>query len=267
MTTSDDNMLDLLTAYALGVLEAEEIAQVSALLAERPELRALLAELRATADHLPYALPEATPPPELRQRVLDHATGRAAARPQPASPGLLGRARTWIVSLGAVAAAATVAAVLGWSQVGAMRSELAQVRLEYATTVSQVAQVQTEITTARTELNAVQAQIAEARQVLASLQGNGGSGAILETRGGDTVLVAQLPPLQAGREYQVWRIQGTNAPVSAALFTVNAQGYGRINLPLGQQSLAGQIVAITDEPAGGSAGPTTQPLIAGSSGA
>ena len=76
MIVLTDDILDLLTAYALGALEPDEIAHVSALLAEHPELRATLAELRATADRLPYGLPEAVPAADLRQRVLERATGR-----------------------------------------------------------------------------------------------------------------------------------------------------------------------------------------------
>ena len=54
MTSPPDDILDLLTAYALGAITPDEIARVSALLDEQPELRATLAELRATADMLPY---------------------------------------------------------------------------------------------------------------------------------------------------------------------------------------------------------------------
>ena len=78
MTSPPDDILELLTAYALGVIEPDQIARVSALLDEQPELRAVLAELRATADLLPYGLPEAEPPADLRERVLDYATGRTS---------------------------------------------------------------------------------------------------------------------------------------------------------------------------------------------
>src|SRR5688500_15851762 len=105
MTPSDDETLDLLTAYALDALGPDEIAQVSSLLDERPELRATLAELRATANQLPYGLPEAIPAPELRQRVLDYATGRAPAHVPATSVRLAGRVRVWLLTLGGLAAA------------------------------------------------------------------------------------------------------------------------------------------------------------------
>jgi anti-sigma-K factor RskA len=250
MTALPDDILDLLAAYALGALEPDEIAQVSALLTERPELRAILAELRATADRLPYGLPEAVPAPELRQRVLDHATGRARA-PQPIATPTTGRTRAWIWSFTGVAMAALLFAAIGWAQLLSARNELAQ-------TQAQVAAMQG-------QLNQMQAQIAAAEKVIASLQGQSGSAAIVQTRASGTLLVAQLPPLSPGRVYQLWRIPGGAHPLSTGLFKVDQQGYGQIVLPPDQQPQAGETVAVTDEPDGGSPGPTTQPLIVGTS--
>ncbi len=214
MTALPDDILDLLAAYALGALEPDEIAQVSALLTEHPELRATLAELRATADRLPYGLPEAVPAPELRQRVLDHATGRASTA-QPIAAQAIGRTRAWIWSFTGVAMAALLFAAIGWAQLLGARNELAQ---------------------------------------------------SVQTRTGGTLLVAQLPPLSPGRVYQLWRIPGGGNPLSTGLFKVDQQGYGQIILPPDQQPQAGETVAVTDEPDGGSPGPTTQILIVGTTG-
>jgi anti-sigma-K factor RskA len=258
MTSLPDDILDLLTAYALGALEPEEIARVSALLDERPELRATLAELRATADKLPYALPEAIPPPELRQRVLDHATGRAISAAQSVPARIVNRARIWAVSLGGIAAVAVLAAVIGWAQLAGTRSELASAQAELAA-------ARADLASAQTELKQTQIQIVEAQKVIASLQGAGGSATILQTRGGETVLVAQLPPLKPGRVYQLWRIPNGSNPASAGIFRVNPQGYVTAAIPPGQQPRSGDTVAVTDEPDGGSPGPTTDPLIVGQS--
>jgi anti-sigma-K factor RskA len=249
MTSLPDDILDLLAAYALGALEPEAIVRVSALLEERPELRVALAELRATADKLPYALPEASPPDDLRQRVLDRATGRAAPATPPAPPRLVNGWRGWALSLGGIAAVAVVAAAIGWGQLLEARSEIAG--------------LQAQITSTQAELKQTHAQVVEAEKVVASLKGASGSAAILQVRGGETVLMAQLPRLAPGRVYQLWRIQGTNAPASAGIFTVDQQGFASALLPVGQQPRSGETVAVTDEPAGGSPGPTSDPLIVG----
>jgi anti-sigma-K factor RskA len=245
MTSPPDDILDLLTAYALGALDPDEIARVSALLDEQPQLRATLAELRATADMLPYGLPEAIPPADLRQRVLDRATGRAGPAVPSQPRQLANRVRGWVMGLGGIAAIAVLAAAIGWAQLIQTRGELVQ---------------------ARAELQQTQKQVADAQALIATLEGSGGNASILRTRAGDAVLVAQLPPLQPGRVYQLWRIQGGN-PASAGIFHVDQQGYVTADLPASQQPQAGEIVAVTNEPDGGSPGPTSDPLIAGPSNA
>jgi anti-sigma-K factor RskA len=246
MTTPSDDILDLLTAYALDALEPEEITHVHALLANNPELRATLAELRSTVDILPHGLPEATPAPELRQRVLDYATGRAERR--PAAPvALPRRVRGWLLSLGSLATAALVAAAIGWGQATTLRGDLAQ-------TQNDLTQTQAELVRSREDLATVQA-------VVASLQGTSGQGTMVRTSAGSTVFVVKLPQLKPGRTYQLWRMHEDIAPLSVGLFTVDQHGYA--TLDLGEQPQTGEIVGVTDEPEGGSPGPTGEPLIAG----
>jgi anti-sigma-K factor RskA len=238
MTAPHEDIEDLLAAYALDALEPEEIAHLHALLDEHPELRAVLAELRATANKLPYGLPEATPPAELRQRTLDYATGRAARAPARRP----GRVRGWLLGLGSLAVAASIAAAISWGQALSLRGELAR---------------------ANAELAAAQDDLASAQAVIATLQGGSGQGSMVRTNDGATVFVVKLPALQPGRTYQLWRIQGDTPPTSAGLFNVGPLGYGVFPLEAGQQPQAGETVAVTDEPSGGSPGPTTPPLIAG----
>jgi anti-sigma-K factor RskA len=251
MTSPPDDILDLLTAYALGAIEPDDLARVSALLDEQPELRATLAELRATADMLPYALPEASPPAELRQRVLDYATGRSSqAAPSPVRRAA-NRLRGWVVGLSGLAAVAVLAAAIGWAQLFQTRAALEQ---------SRAALEQSRATLAET-----QAQVADAQALIATLANTSSSDSatIFRTRDGETVLFAQLPPLQPGRVYQLWRIQGSNPPASAGIFYVSPQGTAMAALPAGQQLRAGETVAVTNEPDGGSPGPTSEPVIAG----
>ena len=254
MTPSDDETLDLLTAYALDALGPDEIAQVSALLDERPELRATLAELRATANQLPYGLPEAIPAPELRQRVLDYATGRAPAHAPATSARLAGRVRVWLLALGGLAAAAILAAALSWAQLGAVRAERAQAQ-------QQLVAARAELVEVRDRLDTLQA-LAQATQPI-QWKSDAGQATLFRNSSGESVLVARLPPLQPGRVYQLWRIQGQSTPASVGIFTVDQQGYGALALPPGHQPQSGDTFAVTNEPFGGSLGPTTEALIAG----
>jgi anti-sigma-K factor RskA len=256
MSAPHDDIQDLLAAYALDALEPEEIARLHTLIEERPELRNILAELRHTANQLPYGLPEATPPAELRQRVLDYATGRATRA--PARPA--GRLRGWLLALGGLAAAASLAAAIGWGQAIGLRGELGRTRDELVHTRS-----------ALETLRAEQEQIAQVLlepETLAALSGADGSGTLLRTPQGQALLAARLPPLQPGRVYQLWLIQGSNPPVSGGIFTVDQQGQGLLALASTQQVLASDTFAVTEEPGPlGSAGPTTPILIVGKVGA
>ncbi|HMQ35717.1 MAG TPA: Asd/ArgC dimerization domain-containing protein, partial [Chloroflexaceae bacterium] len=157
-----DDLADLLVAYALGALEPEELERVGRLLDERPELRQALAELRATAGLLPYGLPEAQPPPELRQRALDRALGRAAA-PPPASPVRADpgrRLRGWLYALGGLSAAALVALAVALGSLGAARTELAAARAELAQSRQELALVELQIASLSVERDQIAQAIA-----------------------------------------------------------------------------------------------------------
>ncbi|MEN9935795.1 MAG: hypothetical protein RLZZ387_2374 [Chloroflexota bacterium] len=248
MTTPSDKEMDLLIAYALDELGPEESERADRLLAERPELRATLADLRAALDKLPYALPDPPPPADLRERTLAHATGRPAPRPAQRAGVKPGLWRRLSLGLGALSAALVLGIVLMWGQLGATRQELAQAQTELQRALAQQQQI---------------AEVVAGSEVVAGLAGEGGRGTVLRTPSGETLIAAQLPPLAPGRVYQLWRIHGQEAPVSAGTFQVNEEGYALATLPAGATD-AGTVFAVTDEPGPeGSPGPTTAPIIVG----
>jgi anti-sigma-K factor RskA len=253
-----EEITDLVVAYALNALEPEEMERVGALLAQRPDLRALLAELQATASLLPYGLPEATPPSELRRRVLDHAVGRAPAmaRQDPGPAALGQRLRGWLYGLGGLAAAALVALLVTLGQLSGARAELAQTRELLAQAEQQVAAVNDE----RSQF----AEALAAASALSRLEGPGGQAAVLQASDGEVLFAAQLPQLAEGQVYQLWTIAGQgSAPVSAGVFRVDDAGYGVLALGPGAAA-SGITLAVTAEPGpAGSPGPTTDVLVAG----
>lgn len=251
-----DEIDDLLVAYALDALEPAEHERVRRLLLERPELQATLDDLRATVGKLPYGLAPAAPPPELRRRVLDHAVGRTV-RPAPAEARAgkpAAAIRTWLFGLGGLAAALLVALITTLGQISGLQSELAAARQQrdQAQLIAATAQAATQ------QFAAVVAQPV----ALAELSGASGNGTVLQSADGNLILAADLPPLAAGRVYQLWLIEGENAPVSGGVFTVGADGYGFLTLAAGSP-IAGATLAVTDEPAPGSPGPTSEILLVG----
>ena len=84
----------------------------------------------------------------------------------------------------------------------------------------------------------------------------------LDKRSGRIVFVANaLPPAKAGRIYQLWGIEAGRPPVSLGTFNTDSSGraLASLSVPMG---LRIAVTAVTDEPAGGSAQPTTTPFLA-----
>jgi anti-sigma-K factor RskA len=68
-----------------------------------------------------------------------------------------------------------------------------------------------------------------------------------------------LPPPPSGKVYQAWIIRGTQAPIPEPTFAVSKQGDGAVAIPTTPG--AGDVVAVTLEPKGGSKAPTTKPVL------
>jgi hypothetical protein len=240
MSSIPDDILDLLTAYALDALEPDEVVRVSELLRRQPELRQVVAELRAAADLLPHAL-DVEPPPELRQRTLDYALGKTSRQaPAPPQPNIW---RRWTALLGGLSAALALTAALLWGQLSMARAELARVQ-----------QSQEQVAMVMAQSNA-----------LVTLEGDRASGAIVRHENGTVVLAASLPQLQPGRAYQLWYIHAGNPqPQPSDVFTVDPQGIALVTVSSTSDALAADTFAVTEEPAGGSQAPTTDPILVGS---
>jgi anti-sigma-K factor RskA len=85
-------------------------------------------------------------------------------------------------------------------------------------------------------------------------------GAVAESPTGTVVYLDGLPQPPADRAYEVWLIPPGGQPVGVGLSSAGQGGTQTIPIDRG---LAGmQSLAITEEPAGGSPGPTTQILAA-----
>ncbi len=68
---SSDSQDELLAGYVLGDLTPTEVATIYQLLKTHPELKQEIDALQTTLALLPLALPEALPPPSLRDRLLN----------------------------------------------------------------------------------------------------------------------------------------------------------------------------------------------------
>jgi anti-sigma-K factor RskA len=94
-------------------------------------------------------------------------------------------------------------------------------------------------------------------QALQSVPVAGAPGSLVVSSNGSAALVLyRLDAAPAGKTYEAWVIRGKSAPVPAGLFT----GGGSTFVPIQGKVKKGAVVAVTVEPAGGSAQPTTKPF-------
>jgi anti-sigma-K factor RskA len=248
-------------AYAVDALDESERAAFEQHLTVCADCRAEVAELSATAHRL-SSLSEATPPPALRASVLQ-GIGRVRPMPPPSEPTepvaptepseavgpiepvdpvtsagggsggrvvpFVRRTSTWL----AAAAAAVAIAVGGiiwspWSDQPASPYDQVVAAAD-ATTVTSVKGDTT-------------AKVVFSRQL-----------------GRSAISVTGLPSLPDDQTYQLWYADADEEMHPAGVFDTDAAG--RASAVLDGDANAAVAVGVTVEPAGGSARPTTEPIM------
>ena len=215
---------ELLAAYALSALSPGESEQASSHLADCRRHDEALADSQAVAQRLALAAEEREPSPELRARLLavfDVEAGKA-------TPAVITPRSAWTrpVLMARPIFAYLAAAVLFLAVVGLLTWNLTlQLGGNSKATLS------------------------------ATLVGKTGKGELLYSRADQVgVLRLDLPALPPGQVYQAWRID-VNGPISLGLVSDN--GVVGFRADLSQASA----VAVTEEPAGGSNQPTSDPSL------
>lgn len=258
---TEDEKYDLsgdAAAYALNALSEQERAEFEAKANESEAMRNEVSEMSGTAALLGLASPPVQPSADLkaslmakiattpqlpREETADAAPARAEAATPAATPATAKANARWFTRPTRILAAAAVAAALfvGGTVVGQ-----AIVRNDF-----DVAQA-TALTQLQTADDAQQASVELADGGVATLVWS------LEQRR-SAVLVDDLKPLPEGKTYQLWYI-GEKGPISAGTFEAAESGVSwRV---LDGQMTGGDVVGVTVEPEGGSAQPTTDPIVA-----
>ena len=224
----------LAAAYALDALPAEEGELFSRHLDDCPGCQVEVAEFAATAAKLGTVLEQAAPP-RLRAAVLDQV---AVTRQSPPLTGAAHAHRRMQSPVAWLAAAALVVLAVAGGLVVSEHQRASQLEDRE----QQLAAV----------LSAPDAKTDRDRI------GQQGRLTVVASRRLDqaVVLVADLPPLDPDRTYQMWLVTDTT-PRSVATMDDAGQARTLVVSDLGEA----QAVALTVEPAGGSKQPTT-PVIA-----
>lgn len=232
-------MDELYELYSLGVLEPELAAEIDRHLNERCTY---CAERLQAASRLSAALAgmaeQKQPPASLRDRITTSVTRGRRVRP-----------RSWVFALAALAAACVALLVFSvWSGItmSDMRGQIAALRSE------------------RDQLQAALAIMSKSgtRTVEFGRAEDVPHGRVFVNRDGGLVFVgAQLPELASNRTFELWLVPRNGAPQPAGLFHPNAAGDSVSISPVRVDPAEMKAVAVSIEPRGGSATPTTTPIL------
>ena len=226
-----DSVRASLAEYALDALPADVQREVRAHVSEC-DAHGEAVGLRAAALTVAAAAPERAPPPALRDRLLAAIEREAIGQPPARRPaprvarGL--RHPRFRPNLAAVAAAlALLAAGLGGWNIALQVSDGG---------------------------DAVGAIV----RPFSGEAGGSGRVLLLEAEGLAVLELTGLPPLPAGRIYQIWALDDGRA-VGAGTFSVDTAGGAVVVIRVDRTST--DTIAVTEEPLGGSLQPTTPVLL------
>ncbi|MFJ6104417.1 anti-sigma factor [Streptomyces sp. NPDC092359] len=231
-------------AYALHALEPTEHHDFGIHLPHCEDCRRDLAEFEATAARLAAAVGR-TPPDGLKQRTLAAVDGvRQLPPPVDVTRPTVGLARRLRGKAVPLALAAGVAAAVSFAGVAAWQHQRGEQARERAQRAEQ------RLDTAGSVLAAPDARTVRGRTAGGALTTVVSS----DSRRGAVFTVTGLPAPAAGRTYQLWLARGgTMYPAGLV------HGDGTVVLDGDPSGVTA--VGLTVEPAGGSARPTTQPLL------
>jgi hypothetical protein len=225
---------ELIAGYALDALDEADRARAKELLASSEEAREELRSLTEAAAAMATATVGPAPSAGLRDRILD------AAKAEPQNVVSLDeRRRSRLMPVLGIAAAVAACAALALGLWGAS--------------------VASDLDDARSALARERAAAAILAQPASEASLTGARGRLVVGDDGQAVLVvSDVPPVPAGKTYQVWVIDDGN-PVSGGLF---APTEGTQAIPVDGSVGNGSVVAVTVEDSGGAAAPTGKPVIA-----
>ncbi|MDD5368747.1 MAG: anti-sigma factor [Anaerolineaceae bacterium] len=231
------HVFDDLAAYALGSLEPQEQQRVSGHLEQCGSCQKELAAYQAVTDQLMLAVPERTPSPDLRARILN----QVASQADP----ILNERVSWIERLKNF----LIAPVPAWGLVAALAIIVALIAFNLLGLGGNQTAAANDFRVVR--LAGTESAAAATGWIVISRDGQAG-----------TLIVQNLPPLGEAQQYQLWLTKDGERK-SGAVFSVDSSGYAS-NWVYSQEPLSEyRQFGITIEPRGGSPGPTGAKVLGG----
>jgi anti-sigma factor RsiW len=240
-----DDIQEMLPAYALGALEADEAARADAHLTSCERCSRVLDEYRPVASAIALTVPLIQPPPDLKARTMRRATAKVAARIVEAAAAPPRRwSSSWFAPTFAGAALIIALVALGWNAWQSVQlSRQVQAQRDLMTVVA-YAQGTAQIVRGTDKApEAVGRLYVDLDSSVAAL------------------VTVNMPSLGVDRVYQVWLTQADGTKTSGGSFRLDAEGNGWILVRAPHHLNAYVQVGVTDEPSSGSQAPTTTPVL------
>lgn len=256
-----ERLIALCLEYELGTLEgAERVELEGQLQAGSLEVQRALAEARATVAQIGLTAPLEVPPARVKQQLMAQVTeDRTGASVAPViEPDRIGKgaALAW-----AIAAGLLLFAALEWRQVQELRTDVAELQQQSADLVEDRDRLAAN--SERFERILAIVSSPETQSVSLAAADSPVMHAYWNEQHGLMLAGDNLPPSAPGRTLQLWVIPNEGNPISVDVFQPTPAGRA---LLLSQPTIAlgdSNLLAITDEPAGGSAQPTSDPIWVG----
>jgi anti-sigma-K factor RskA len=262
-------------AYALGALEGSEREEIERHLARGcTACTAGVEQARWLVAQLAYLAPEAQPPAALRGRIVAAAVGSAAAsarasatdaaratyiaaRPRLRQPSAI-PGWAW-----AIAAALLLATVYSVRQTRRLDGELASVQRELRDGQAQRAAIESDREHYQMAMEILSAQDTKSLELMPKKAAMPPVQAYWSPKMGLLVMSANMPQMASNITLQLWMVPKKGEPMSVGIFRPDGQGHVMMVAAPGEPIAEIAALAISEEPAGGSAQPTSAPVWVG----
>jgi anti-sigma-K factor RskA len=270
MTSAEhEELRQRLGVYVLGALTPAEHAELQAHLTGCADCAAEVRAMQQSADALALVVEPIDPPPALRQRILSSIAPSAVAPVAPRTD--LSASRAGLPWLAAAAALALAVGLGGYAtqlrgRVQALEQQLREAVSQLLDGERQMAQARLVAADAQRQLSVLAAPDVAHVDLKGQVVAPQASARALWSRSRGLLFAASnLPPLPAGRTYQLWVISGRLAPISDGwVFKTDSGGAVTTMFTTPLTLPAPTAMAVTIEPEGGTRAPTGTMYLVGS---
>jgi anti-sigma-K factor RskA len=272
LSAEHDELRERAAAYALGILSAEERLQYEAHLSACDECAAEVRSLASVVAALAHAAPSADLPVNARSRVLSRVSERSWTPTVPRAVREPRRSRAlapWLLAAASLVLAAGLAAY-SFSQrgrIGALEQTVRDARTRADVAERQAADARSAARAANNDEQAVIVVLAASDLMRVELDGQpvaprASARAFWSRSQGLVFTASNLPPLPAGRTYQLW-IVTAESPIGAGLLKPKTDGGVNVVYSMPTGVTRPVAFAVTVEPEGGVPAPTGDKYLVG----